>query len=358
MGMRQKFTIHTVCFLFVICLFSNNWSPLNGQINGKVNSLENGETPRQKVVKAKNWEKIDLGLNDSFHDIEPINEKEVIAYSYGTGKIIKTVDGGENWKIVHQLDSIYLEQIQFLNDKIGYICGNDNTLLKTEDGGLNWTSIAIESLDAKAPIYGMHFVDEQNGFISVLAKSKKGNGYASHIYETKNAGEDWTKINELPDMILNIEVINNELWGSGNNVIVSNIDSPKWKYTYQDTEKEVGQIRDIVKTKNAFIAISFNGYIIRKPNGEKDWSKKILTNNRLRSIATNTTKDQNHLFIVGDNNWEKGNVFESTDGGQTWAVVEFEGDLEDLHRVYFTDKSGKPTFWAIGKNDLIIVGGE
>ena len=54
-----------------------------------------------------------MGFNDNFHDIAPIDKNNVVAYSYGTGKIVKSEDQGKTWRQVYKTDSIYFEQIEF-----------------------------------------------------------------------------------------------------------------------------------------------------------------------------------------------------------------------------------------------------
>jgi photosystem II stability/assembly factor-like uncharacterized protein len=290
--------------------------------------------------QKNNWEIHTTGMNDNFHDIEIITSTTAIAYSYGSGKIIKTEDTGKSWDIIYQLDSIYLEQIQFINPNLGFICGNDNTLLKTTNGGRNWESIAIDTLENSASIYGMYFIDENIGFIGVLTNT--GKNFSTIIYQTANSGEEWNMIQEIPEMILNLETINNELWGSGHNVIIKNIDRTAWEYSFKDTIRKVGQIRDIHIVESSIIAVSFNGYVITQQNGI--WSSQQITKNRLRCIAGN----EKLLVTGGDNNAEMGNLFISKDKGLSW--IQNELVLEDIHRIKYRDN----TFWAIGKKDQLL----
>jgi len=290
---------------------------------------------------ANDWQKIDLVQEADFHDLEVIDDNIAIAYSYGSGKIIRTDDGGKTWRKIYELDSIYLEQIQFLNPMVGYICGNDNTLLKTMDGGKSWSSIAIQTLDAKAPIYGMHFINDSIGYIAVLQQAQKG--YNSVIYKTNNSGVDWEKVNEIPEMILHLDYVDEQIWGTGNNVIIKSISQPNWAYVYKDETKKVGQIRAITSSPDSVVAVSFNGYAIRQTNEE--WTSQQITTNRLRTVVA----EKGFFLAAGDNNKEQGNLFKSSDDGVFWS--KFDLNLSDIHRI--SESTNK--FWAIGKDDQLLL---
>jgi photosystem II stability/assembly factor-like uncharacterized protein len=282
-----------------------------------------------------------MGFDDNFHDITAIDKNNLIAYSYGSGLIVKSNNQGKTWEEVFKTDSIYFEQIEFPSPTVGFICGNTNRILKTEDGGNNWIEIKIDSIPESAPVYGMKFLNCEIGYLSYSEGTKKG--FESKIYQTTNSGIEWKEINSIPEMILNIELVNNELWASGYNVIVKNIDKTGWQIVYKDTTKQVGQIRDFIINEDNIIMVSFNGYIICKK--DNSITKKQITNNRLRSIIS---IDNRKIVVAGDNNKEKGNLFESSDNGKTWKLN--NQDFNDIHRLEIKDG----IIWGVGKNDLLI----
>lgn len=57
------------------------------------------------------------------------------------GYIYKTIDGGVSWKNNYSVNkSLY--DVLFVNDTLGYCCGENMIVLKTIDAGINWLSIA------------------------------------------------------------------------------------------------------------------------------------------------------------------------------------------------------------------------
>ena len=62
------------------------------------------------------------------------------AFAVGqSGKIIGTVNGGDNWSVISTGSSIELWAVDFPNDSIGYAIG-DNVVLKTTNGGITFVS--------------------------------------------------------------------------------------------------------------------------------------------------------------------------------------------------------------------------
>lgn len=287
------------------------------------------------------WQVMKVGFNDDFHDIIFTGGTHLIGYSYGSGLIIKSEDQGQSWKKVHTTDSIYWEQVRFPSDQIGFICGNSNRIIKTEDGGDTWFEITIDSLHPSSPIYGMDFVDIETGYISVIGRTAQG--FQTTIYQTVNSGLDWSKINTIPEMIINLELVDGQLWGSGNNLVAKNIDKADWKEVYRDTTRQVGQIRDFTISNDELIMASFSGYIIRKADGGVITQQ--ITPNRLRSIIS---VGEGLLITAGDNDKEQGNLFESADNGISWKRS--EKVFSDIHRL----KTGNENAWGIGKNDEVM----
>lgn len=280
-----------------------------------------------------------IGLKESFHDLCPIDEKSIIAYSYGSGLIIKSSDGGQNWNKVYQTDSIWFEQIEFPSPEIGYICGNTNKILKTQNRGDKWLELPIASIHPESHFYGMKFTSVNTGY---LAKWEfVDNKFITKILKTIDGGLNWEEINEYPHLILNIDLIGNELWASGKNILIQNIDKQNWEIIYEDEKKEVGDIRAFVVKDNQIVMSSWNGFIIICKD-KKLVSKKQITTNRLRTIIR---MENGVLYTAGDNNKVSGNLFKSEDNGTTWE--KFKGEFEDIHRL----KTNNGVGFGIGKND-------
>ena len=165
------------------------------------------------------WEIITTDITEHIHDIEFVNDSVGFIYSYGTGNIYQTVDEGYTWVKIKQTDSIYFEQIQFINSKCGWICGENGKVLGTNDGGMTWTDLSIYVEYGNLLLYGMCFINDSTGYVSgaLLFENK----LKPIIYITYNGGISWSEIFEdIPNMVLNIERKGDDLLATGNGFII------------------------------------------------------------------------------------------------------------------------------------------
>jgi photosystem II stability/assembly factor-like uncharacterized protein len=98
-------------------------------------------------------------------DIDVVNSE--IAYAAGVnGTILKTIDGGENWSQLDFMAKKSINAIYFVNEETGWVGGrylsfDDSDLLisKTTDGGETWERTFIDE-----NIYDFHFDDISTGW--------------------------------------------------------------------------------------------------------------------------------------------------------------------------------------------------
>lgn len=297
------------------------------------------------IPAQKAWEVIESGINEHLHDIEFTDDSTGFVYSYGTGNIYRTTDQGSSWNKVYQTDSIYLEQIQFINPGTGWICGEQGTLLKTTDGGSTWSDHSICQTDANLLLYGMCFLDDSLGYLSGAAFT--GNSFIPKVFRTGNGGISWTEVHQdIPKMILNLYRKGDDLFATGNGFIIRmGIRSGTWEYVFRDTLRAVGQIRDIrFADENCGMAASFGGKILLSLDGGDSFSVQDLTGNRLRSLASH---GKGRWIAAGDNNKDDGTVLYMTENnGKNWEKLQ---SFPDIHRICITDKH----IWIAGKEGFI-----
>lgn len=100
-------------------------------------------------------------------------------FPFNRGAIIKTTDGGESWqKLMFFNDTLNIISASFINSNFGYCFSSNNTIQKTEDGGLTWISI---DTGITGNISGGLFINKSIGFIIT----------GGQIYITKNGGMNW-----------------------------------------------------------------------------------------------------------------------------------------------------------------------
>ena len=100
------------------------------------------------------------------------------------GHVLLSDDNGENWRQATSVPTRNtLVGVTFIDNQTGYAVGHAATILKTSDGGDNWT-LKFTERRGETPLFAVYFADAQNG-IAV--------GGFSYTFETKNGGESWTQ---------------------------------------------------------------------------------------------------------------------------------------------------------------------
>jgi photosystem II stability/assembly factor-like uncharacterized protein len=102
-----------------------------------------------------------------------------------SGIIINTSNSGVNWNIQNSGIDYTIDDIFFINRRLGWAIANDflffgTTILKTTNGGENWTYSRFP--DTTIVFNTVYFRDSAIGFLS---------GYTGQIYKTTNAGFNW-----------------------------------------------------------------------------------------------------------------------------------------------------------------------
>ncbi len=122
--------------------------------------------------------------------INALNSDTVFAVgcnaNYYYGMILRSFDGGETWETQNISNTWGFYCVEFPTNSIGYTCGWNGRIYKTENTGETWNLLASGSTQT---FRRMHFVDENLGFAAC------GNDHSStnKIYKTTD-GSSWSMI--------------------------------------------------------------------------------------------------------------------------------------------------------------------
>ncbi|MER3497244.1 MAG: oxidoreductase [Chitinophagaceae bacterium] len=113
--------------------------------NGTVGKTTNGGR-NWKWFTVKGFEKAD------FRDIEGFDAATAVIIAVGQpAYILKTVDGGESWKVVYEnkTKGMFLDAIEFWNEQSGIVIGDPVEgrffVARTFDGGSNWMEVPLNN---------------------------------------------------------------------------------------------------------------------------------------------------------------------------------------------------------------------
>ncbi|RPI18178.1 MAG: T9SS C-terminal target domain-containing protein [Ignavibacteriae bacterium] len=104
-----------------------------------------------------------------------------------SGAIIHTSNGGINWVVQNSNINSMIEDVCFINKRLGWALSNDfyglgTIILKTTNGGITWTNYRYS--DTTIAINAVYFLDSLNGYLG---------GSSGTIMKTSDAGDSWTR---------------------------------------------------------------------------------------------------------------------------------------------------------------------
>jgi len=111
-------------------------------------------------IRALSQWKVQYQTASPLYDIRFINK--TTGWACGGSEILKTNDGGENWT-VYNIPNLFL-QIHPVNDTVVYACGY-YIIIKTVNGGNNWTTLYSGQVGDEI-FRGLWFKDENTGMNS------------------------------------------------------------------------------------------------------------------------------------------------------------------------------------------------
>lgn len=136
---------------------------------------------------------------NQIHFFDPLNGIAGGGTLSRTASFMRTTDGGDTWTDVSAsvpgMSTIY--DIEFIDKRTGYICGYDNNIYKTTDGGVTWiyqpvtiTTPAINTISLQE----IEFVSTTVGYCVGFSISLDKN----FIFKTTNGGDTWDQLPSPP----------------------------------------------------------------------------------------------------------------------------------------------------------------
>lgn len=281
------------------------------------------------------WTDVSTGKIGPIHQSWTVSEDTVIATG-NAGKIYYSYDGGQIFDSVVTIYNFgeWFNDIQFLSSGKGYVCGGTafgthfNFLASTDDGGLSWDSLTSNQFTGSS-FKQIDFATDQIGFIQ---------GENDLLLKTLDGGQNFTQVQFQPsgqiDAIILVDsqtgfisTSHVDLTGSLNFRILKTTDQGlTWKQVYLNSINGTG-FSD-VKNINSFYfnnslnghAVGNNGLVLKTTDGGESWSSQTLIND---------TTFFNEVYFINDDlgyalgRYAFGGFSRSTwitsDAGQNWS---------------------------------------
>ncbi|MCX7737215.1 MAG: YCF48-related protein [Candidatus Kapabacteria bacterium] len=279
---------------------------------------------------GKTWANYDNLINwaiDSSHNASlfgmhfPSNDTGFVVGE--KGRILRTRDGGNNWSDVDVISTNTLKTVYFLDGRKGFLAGENGLIMSTENGGITWKNLNSGVTDK---INNIKFTNFNSGF----AVCDNGT-----ILKTTDSGNNWFKLNSGTNENLFCAYFLNDniVFASGNNgVLLKTVDGGNnWQRIDLQRTDSLNSIY-FTDSKTGYIC-GQNGLILKTTDGGDNWQAlDTQTNLGLYSIHFPTKS-------IGFAGGVKGLIFKTTDEGDTWTSIETEFEGRTIYSLHFSNEN-------------------
>jgi photosystem II stability/assembly factor-like uncharacterized protein len=146
--------------------------------------------------KGQTWEKLDTGVKRDLLSVDFATPQVGVAVG-DFGTMVRTEDGGQTWSTVAlptdlvlpedvaeivQPGDVLLYDIDFVTPERGWMVGEFGVIFTTSDGGKTWTA---QKSPVETTLFGVQFTDTNTGFAT---------GIEQVLLHTTDGGATWEKV--------------------------------------------------------------------------------------------------------------------------------------------------------------------
>ncbi len=248
--------------------------------------------------------------------------------------ILKTTDGGKNWTNIKTtvLSSEFRYSFNFLDVNNGFYVAND-TILKTSNTGISWDTIVPQK--PKKKILNTKFFDENTFLIF----------YKDTILKTTDAGKNWNIISDVPVTNYKSSYFYDNLGFifSDNNLLKTTDAGETWKKIENIPSDTLSNL--IFYNENIAFISTINGLLKTTDAGET-WK---MINTRYSNYPISSFVDENTAYICTYLGLRA--LLKTTDGGANWKRISSGTGFDSYINSFDINKEG--VFIGVGDYGII-----
>jgi len=254
--------------------------------------------------------------NDIIQSVFPITtlSGNITVYACGNNTaVVKSTNGGVDWSNITTglPGATTWNSIWFIDDNddntgndVGWVVGAGGNVYKTIDGGANWAS---QTSGVTEILFRIKMADASNGYIS---------GEDGALLRTTNGGANWTKVSQPPTaFFIELAAVGTTLWSHSilGSIVKSTDSGATWSGGFgADSGNTINDI--FFATALIGFSVRADGDIEKTADGGTVWVEKKTNGGALNDIH----------FLPGDSNFgvavgDSGDIWVTTDVGETWA---------------------------------------
>ena len=233
-----------------------------------------------------------------------------------------------------------LMTVFFLNENIGWAGGNEGCILKTTNGGIDWTYISIGT---RFTVHAVTFVDSLKGWAALYSFNPSRAGY---IISTSDGGFNWYYQYYIDGVTLHNVYFYDQYFGwavGSSGIFLRTVNGgATWQEDFLSADWSWSV--EFVNPNLGWVGVGSAGYIRKTTDGGYSWQyKSVPSYSRMMDID----------FINNNLGWavgQYGHILKTTDGGEIWSH-QISGVSQELNDVEFKNENEG---WAVGLGGVIL----
>lgn len=285
-----------------------------------------------QVGSAQTWQKVGNSGGSNLTDVVFVSKSR--GFLLGYQKVFMTTDTGKTW---NRILSGYgnFSRIMFADANNGFIIGYNDLVLKTTDGGNNWSLIRTGNSDDD--LIALYPINKDTLFVlgpDDLDTYKYGN-YLEYTY---NGGSSWSRRSTG-----STQTIRSMYMWNRNKGLMSTLTGGVYQTNDGFVNYSVNwNANNIIDTRvikdSVVVAVGNSGQIFRSSDYGNNWKK----------ITSGTTEHLRGLHFANDSigmaTGERGTILYTGDGGLSWSKMSINTSLT-IWKVFVINKYYA---WAVG----------
>jgi len=257
--------------------------------------------------------------------------------------ILKTDNGGLDWRKIPVDGKSNLYSVFFTDGARGWAVGDSGRILKTENSGESWASVRAST---DLPLKSVYFVGPDTGWVVGGGRDTTGVQTYSVILKTTDGGETWfIQMRDDPAYLNDVFFLNAAKgWVVGNGgekkILTSNDGGLTWATVAFADDIFVNKI--YFQNEQTGYLGGTSGKLYRTFNGGQTWQALAFPGNHTIKDFYFSREGQAVVLANG--------IFSSNDSGATWQVNFLNGSENFNALTFASDRIG----WVVGSNGLIL----
>jgi len=292
-----------------------------------------------------NWKNAVIGPTNVLNDVFFINKNlgwAVGGSSWDSSLILHTKNGGKTWISQETpVKNVGLKDVFFLDSLKGFAVGQSQTILKTTDGGFSWTGQSEGGIDLQQ----IFFIDTANGWVV------GGNSLQSaFIKKTTDGGSSWQAVTLPTTAPLNdVYFINKDTgWIVGYKGTVLRTFNAGLSFTNL-SDSSLGTLINVRFFNSSLGIVAGSNGIFKTINGGTTWAQILSVSTNLGAFFLDSLT---FYMITGSNSTPfPGFIYRTINGGISWQKQFLQNGMFLNGGIYFHDSN---TGWVVSGGGTIL----